>query len=329
MPWGFFIIPLGDLFERRHIVVVNFSILVVALLAMGLSASLPALLGASLLTGICSVMPQIFIPIAAQCSRPEHKARNMGMLVSGLLMGILSSRVVSGLVGEYYGWRTMYFVAAGLMGVSALFVGRFLPDTPVSFRGSYGALMRSLGLLFWKQPTLRYVSLRAGLCFGSFLALWTCLAFRMSGEPFHAGNHVVGLMGLCGMAGALTASMVGRYVHVWGVRHISYAGIGLMLLAWAVMYGWQDTYVGLAVGIIVLDCGMQFVQIGNQSCALAQAPQATSRANTIFMTTYFLGGSLGTFLAGIGWHVWGWGGTVACGMGLCGAALLLTLLGRH
>lgn len=324
-----FIIPLGDLFERRHIVVVNFSILVVALLAMGLSASLPALLGASLLTGICSVMPQIFIPIAAQCSRPEHKARNMGMLVSGLLMGILSSRVVSGLVGEYYGWRTMYFVAAGLMGVSALFVGRFLPDTPVSFRGSYGALMRSLGLLFWKQPTLRYVSLRAGLCFGSFLALWTCLAFRMSGEPFHAGNHVVGLMGLCGMAGALTASMVGRYVHVWGVRHISYAGIGLMLLAWAVMYGWQDTYVGLAVGIIVLDCGMQFVQIGNQSCALAQAPQATSRANTIFMTTYFLGGSLGTFLAGIGWHVWGWGGTVACGMGLCGAALLLALLGRH
>lgn len=111
-----FIIPLGDLFERRHIVVVNFSILVVALLAMGLSASLPALLGASLLTGICSVMPQIFVPIAAQCSRPEHKARNMGMLVSGLLMGILSSRVVSGLVGEYYGWRTMYFVAAGLMG---------------------------------------------------------------------------------------------------------------------------------------------------------------------------------------------------------------------
>ena len=141
-----FIIPLGDLFERRHIVVVNFSILVVALLAMGLSASLPALLGASLLTGICSVMPQIFIPIAAQCSRPEHKARNMGMLVSGLLMGILSSRVVSGLVGEYYGWRTMYFVAAGLMGVSALFVGRFLPDTTVSFRGIYAIRLADDGL---------------------------------------------------------------------------------------------------------------------------------------------------------------------------------------
>lgn len=324
-----FIIPLGDLYERRRIVVVNFSILVVALLAMALSASLPALLVASLFTGVCSVMPQIFIPIAAQCSRPEHKARNMGMLVSGLLMGILSSRVVSGLVGEYYGWRTMYFVAAALMAVSALLVSRWLPDTPVSFRGRYGALMRSLGQLFWQQATLRYVSLRAGLCFGSFLALWTCLAFRMSGEPFHAGNHVVGLMGLCGMAGALTASIVGRYVHVWGVRRISYAGTWLMLLAWAVMYCWQDTYAGLAVGIIVLDCGMQFIQIGNQSCALAQAPQATSRANTIFMTTYFVGGSLGTFLSGIGWHVCGWSGTVACGAGLCGMAFLLTLLGRH
>lgn len=324
-----FIIPLGDLFQRRHIVVTNFCILVAALLAIAASESLYAVLAASLLTGICSVMPQIFIPIAAQCSKPEYKARNMGLLVSGLLTGILASRVVSGLVGEYCGWRTMYLVAAALMALSAKLVWWLLPDTPISFRGNYGGLMRSLCLLFWRKPTLRFVSLRAGLCFGSFLALWTCLAFRMSGAPFYAGNHIVGLMGLCGIAGALTASMVGRYVQVWGVRRISYAGSVLMLLAWAVMYVWQDTYVGLAVGIILLDCGMQFIQIGNQSCALAQAPQATSRANTIFMTTYFVGGSLGTLLGGTGWQVAGWTGTVICGAGLCGAALLLTLLSRH
>lgn len=324
-----FIIPLGDLFQRRHIVVTNFCILVVALLAIAASESLHAVLAASLLTGICSVMPQIFIPIAAQCSQPEYKARNMGLLVSGLLTGILASRVVSGLVGEYCGWRIMYLVAAALMALSAKLVWWLLPDTPISFRGNYWGLMRSLCLLFWRKPTLRFVSLRAGLCFGSFLALWTCLAFRMSGAPFYAGNHIVGLMGLCGIAGALTASMVGRYVQVWGVRRISYAGSVLMLLAWAVMYVWQDTYVGLAVGIILLDCGMQFIQIGNQSCALAQAPQATSRANTIFMTTYFVGGSLGTLLGGTGWQVAGWTGTVICGAGLCGAALLLTLLSRH
>lgn len=324
-----FIIPLGDLFQRRHIVVTNFCILVAALLAIAASESLHAVLAASLLTGICSVMPQIFIPIAAQCSQPEYKARNMGLLVSGLLTGILASRVVSGLVGEYCGWRIMYLVAAALMALSAKLVWWFLPDTPINFRGNYGGLMRSLCLLFWRKPTLRFVSLRAGLCFGSFLALWTCLAFRMSGAPFYAGNHIVGLMGFCGIAGALTASMVGRYVQVWGVRRISYAGCVLMLLAWAVMYVWQDTYVGLAVGIILLDCGMQFIQIGNQSCALAQAPQATSRANTIFMTTYFVGGSLGTLLGGTGWQVAGWTGTVICGAGLCGAALLLTLLSRH
>ena len=163
---------------------------------------------ASLVTGICSVMPQIFIPIVSQFSKPENKARNVGLLVSGLLTGILGSRVISGIVGEYCGWRSMYYIAAGMMLLCIFIVMRILPDMPSNYKGTYGGLMRSLFTLFRDNPTIRMVSARAGLAFGSFLALWACLAFKMSGEPFYAGNNVIGMLGLCGMGRAMTASFV-------------------------------------------------------------------------------------------------------------------------
>lgn len=324
-----FIIPLGDLYKRKHIIVVNFMLLVVATCSIASSASIPYILIASLVTGICSVMPQIFIPIAAQFSLPENKARNVGMMVSGLLTGILGSRVVSGFVGEYWGWRTMYYIAALLMLLCIFLVLRVLPDMPSNFKGTYGGLMKSLFTLFRDHPTIRMVSARAGCCFGSFLALWACLAFKLSGEPFHAGNNVIGMLGLCGIAGALTASFVGSLVHRLGVRFFTYLGSGLMILAWVVMYFFQNFYLGFIVGIVIIDIGMQCVQISNQTCALSLAPKATNRVNTIFMTTYFVGGSLGTFLAGTCWHAFGWAGVTGAGIGLAAVSLLITLFARN
>lgn len=324
-----FIIPLGDLYKRKHIIVVNFLLLVAAACSIASSTNVAYILAASLVTGICSVMPQIFIPIAAQFSLPENKARNVGMMVSGLLTGILGSRVVSGFVGEYWGWRTMYYIAALLMLLCIFLVLRVLPDMPSNFKGTYGGLMRSLFTLYRDHPTIRMVSARAGFCFGSFLALWACLAFKLSGEPFHAGNNVIGMLGLCGIAGALTASFVGSLVHRLGVRFFTYLGCGLMMLAWAVMYVFQNFYLGFIVGIVVIDIGMQCIQISNQTCALSLAPKATNRVNTIFMTTYFVGGSLGTFLAGTCWHAFGWAGVTGAGIGLAAVSLLITLFSRN
>ena len=110
-----FIVPLGDLYRRKKIILVNFLLLVFALLTMALAESIYTIWAASLVTGVCSMIPQIFVPIASQYSRPEHKGRNVGVVISGLLTGILASRVVSGWVGELLGWREMYFIAAGLM----------------------------------------------------------------------------------------------------------------------------------------------------------------------------------------------------------------------
>ena len=150
-----FIIPLGDLYKRRNIIVINFSLLACSMLAVAVAPDIRCILAASLVTGVCSVMPQIFIPMVSQFSLPQNKARNVGMLVSGLLAGILGSRVISGIVGEYWGWRTMYYIAALMMLVCIFVVLRILPDMPSNFRGTYRGLMKSLLDLFRSQPTIR------------------------------------------------------------------------------------------------------------------------------------------------------------------------------
>lgn len=319
-----FIIPLGDLYSRRRIIVINFSLLSISMLSIALSESIWFVLASSLVTGICSVMPQIFIPIASQFSRPEDKSKNVGILVSGLLTGILGSRVISGMVGEYWGWRTMYYLAAVIMFVCIFIVLRVIPDMSVNYKGTYKDLMHSLLTIFRQRPDIRLSSLRAGLCFGSFLALWACLAFKLSGAPLYAGNNVIGLLGLCGVAGALTASIVGRYVRILGVKRLNYIGCMIIMFSWAIMYIFQDTYLGFIIGIMLIDIGMQCIQLSNQTYVLTSVPNAANRVNTIFMTTYFVGGALGTFLTGLFWQEMQWEGVVTVGVSLTLLSLLIT-----
>ena len=319
-----FIIPLGDLYNRRHIIVVNFVLLSLSMISIALSGNIGFVLFSSLITGICFVMPQIFIPIASQFSKPEHKSKNVGVLVSGLLTGILGSRVISGIVGEYWGWRTMYYIAAVIMSVCIFVVMKVIPDMTANYRGTYKDLMYSLMKIFKQRPDIRLSSLRAGLCFGSFLCLWACLAFKLSGEPLHAGNNIIGLMGLCGVAGALTASVVGRYVRILGVKRLNYIGCIIIMVSWGIMYFLQNTYTGFIVGIMLMDVGMQCVQLSNQTYVLTSVPNAANRVNTIFMTTYFVGGALGTFLAGSFWHYMQWTGVVFVGILLTMISLLIT-----
>lgn len=139
-----FIVPLGDLYQRKKIILTNFTLLIFSLIAIGAAPDIYIIWGASLITGICSMIPQIFVPIASQFSRPENKGRNVGIVISGLLTGILASRVVSGFVGEVLGWREMYFIAAGMMLLCAIAVLKILPDIQPTFRGKYGDLMKSL-----------------------------------------------------------------------------------------------------------------------------------------------------------------------------------------
>ena len=309
-----FIVPLGDLYRRKNIILTNFFLLIFSLLAIAMAPNIYIIWAASLITGICSMIPQIFVPIASQFSRPENKGRNVGVVISGLLTGILASRVVSGFVGEVLGWREMYFIAAGMMLLCAIVVLKVLPDIQPTFQGKYSGLMKSLFSLVREYPSLRIYSIRAGLAFGSFLAMWSCLAFKMGEAPFHASSDVIGILGLCGIAGALTASFVGKYVKKVGIRNFNFIGCGMILLAWASLFFCGNNYAGIITGVILIDIGMQCIQLSNQTSIFDIYPSASNRVNTIFMTTYFIGGSLGTFLAGSSWQTWGWSGVVGTGV---------------
>lgn len=319
-----FVIPAADLYSRRRIIIVCMTgaALMVALTAI--ATDLHIIWMASLFLGLCSVVPQLFIPIAGQYSRPENKARNMGYVLSGLLTGILSARVLAGFIGDWLGWRAVYVIATCVMMLCCATTLRLMPRMRANFTGNYISLMRSVWTIVRTHPRIRLNSIRAAFGFGSMLAIWSCLAFHIAGAPFYDSSDMVGVLGLCGIAGAVAASGMGKWVPKYGVRKFSAVGAVLQIVAWMVVYVFRESYVGLIVGIILVDIGVQCQQLSNQSSCIQELPEASNRVNTIFMTTYFIGGSLGTFCAGQGWMAASWLGVCLVGVAFASASLLIT-----
>lgn len=323
-----FIVPMGDLYNRRTTITTCFTCLILSLLGIGLTHDVRLLLISSLITGFCSVAPQVFIPFVTLYSKPEEKAKKAGFILSGLLCGILGSRVISGYMGNAFGWRTIYFAAAAGILVSALVILKVFPNVEPTFKGKFRTLMTSILTLVREHPRALLYSVRSALVFGSILGMWACLAFRMSEAPFYDGSDTVGLLGLCGIAGALTASNVGRFIPHYGIERINIIGVVLVLFSWVIMGFLHNTYAGIITGVIMIDIGMQCVQLSNQTATMQLCPKASSRMNTIYMTTYFIGGSLGTFLAGTLWSQFGWMGAVGAGSSLASLAIALSLSKR-
>ena len=322
------IVPTGDLFSRRKIIVVCMTLATFMTFTIARSSNIYVIWAASLAMGACSIVPQLFIPVAGQFSRPEHKSRNMGFVLSGLLTGILAARVISGMVGEWMGWRMMYYIAGGIMILCLALTLWTMPQMQKNFSGSYVGLMRSVGRIFLDHPNIRMNSLRAAFGFGSTLSFWACLAFHLAGEPFRSGSDAVGYLGLCGVASAVVASGIGKYIPRYGTKRFCIVGSIGQIIAWVVAYAFGYTYLGLIVALILVDSGLQCLQLSNQSACIQEVPEAANRVNTIYMTTYFIGGSMGTFCAGQGWHVAGWTGICVIGMLFAVASLLITITRR-
>jgi predicted MFS family arabinose efflux permease len=325
----FLIIPLGDLLSRRAIIMTSMTVASVMALLIALVSNVWLVWVASFFLGACSVIPQLFIPIAGQFSKPNDKARNMGYVLSGLLTGILAARVVSGFIGHLWGWRAMYVIAAIIMAVNLKLCYDMMPTMATNFKGTYWGLMRSIYRIFVEHPRIRLNSVRAAFAFGSLLAIWACLAFHLAGAPFYDGSDMVGMLGLCGICGALVASKLGKYVPRYGIWRFSIVGALIQILAWVTAWVLGFTYFGLIIAIILEDIGLQCQQLSNQSGVIAELPEASNRVNTIFMTTYFIGGSVGSFLAGIGWSMIGWAGVCIVGLLMAGSSLVISLVARH
>ncbi|WP_239469990.1 MFS transporter [Archangium violaceum] len=322
------VVPLGDSLERRRVIVIMTVLVSLALMGVALAPNLPWMVVASGLVGVTTVVPQLIVPFAAHLAPETQRGRVVGTVMSGLLIGILLSRTASGFLGVQFGWRAMFWLAAGLMLVLAVVLRLTLPSLSPSATLPYPALLRSLGGLVREEPLLRLHSVLGALTFGCFSAFWATLALYLQSMPQRYGAQVAGLFGVVGVAGAIAAPLVGRYTDTRGDRRINALGIGILFASFGVLWLLGQWLWGIALGVILLDLGAQANHISNQTRVYSLRPEARNRLNTVYMVTYFAGGATGAWLGSLAWSHWGWSGVCAVGGALSLTGLLVLGLAR-
>ncbi len=321
----FLFVPLGDILERRRLIVLVSCATAFASVLVALAPSLGWLAAASALLGITSIVPHLILPFAAQVSAPEERGRVVGIVLSGLLIGILLARTASGFIGAQFGWRSVYWIASGLMVALALLLARALPRSEPASTMSYADLLRSLLTLIRNQPLLREASAIGAMLFGAFSAFWATLIFRLGEPPYHYGARMAGIFGLIGVAGALAASAAGRVADRKSPRFTVGVGILITVCSYIVLWVAGNLFLGLIIGVILLDLGVQAGHVSNQTRIYGISPSARSRLNTVYMVSYFMGGSLGSALGAFGWSMAKWKGVCAAGLALSLVALAIHL----
>ncbi len=319
------IVPLGDVRERRGLVMTMLGLSAAVALAVAAAPTFPLLCGLSLLLGFVSCTAQLLIPFAADLAPERERGRVLGFVVSGLLLGILLARTVSGFVGGHFGWRSVYVLAAVLAVGLAVYLRALLPKSVPQARVAYGRLMASLVELVREEPVLRESAVYGATLFASFSAFWTTLAFLL--EPRGLGPEVVGLFGLIGAAGALAAPLAGRLADRSGPERTILLGAATVLVSFAIML--QASLFALVLGVLLMDVGVQAAHVSNQSRFYARRPESRSRMNTVYMTCYFVGGSVGSALGAWAWGAYRWPGVCAVGAGFALVALAVFGLARR
>jgi predicted MFS family arabinose efflux permease len=321
--------PLGDRFDRRRIILSKVAILCGALLLAACAPSLGLLLAASLLIGISATLAQDIVPAAATLAPEAHRGRIVGTVMTGLLLGILLSRVVSGFVAEHAGWRGMFVVAAISVAVLGLAVWRGLPRFAATTQLSYGALMGTLGALWLRHPALRRAALAQGLLSVAFSAFWSTLAVMLHAAPFQLGTAAAGAFGLAGAAGALAAPLAGKLSDRRGPELVTRIGAGLVLIAFLAMalggLARGGTLWLVAAGAVVFDLGVQAALIAHQAIVYSLEPAARSRLNAVLMGSMFIGMASGAGLGSLALTHMGWPGVCLFAAAAAGMALAVRL----
>jgi predicted MFS family arabinose efflux permease len=318
-----FIVPLGDLLERRTLIITTMVVTAAAMVVCGLAPSFGVFAAATLVVGLSAVAAQVIVPMASSLARPPERGTVVGTVMSGLLIGILLARTFSGIISGALGWRVVFFAGAALMLVLAAVLRRALPRVPATSADlRYGQILRSVLSLVRTEPLLRQRMVLGALGFGCFSVLWTAIAFQLSAAPFHDGSAVIGLFGLAGVAGAGAATVVGRLTDRGHGALVTTATAGAMLVSFGILWIGRHSTIGLLAGIVVLDLGVQGLHISNQSAIYALAPEARSRLTTAYMVAYFAGGAVLSALTASLYAADGWAGVCVVG----GATALTTLL---
>jgi predicted MFS family arabinose efflux permease len=297
----FMLVPLGDMFERRKQILIITCAAVVALLLAAFSSNFLILQIASVLIGASSIVPQLILPMAANLSSDENRGHTVGIIMSGLLVGILASRAVSGTIGFLWGWRTVYFMAASICLLLLFLMAKRFPISKPTFKGTYKALLYSMWHYIKTQPVLRETSLINFLAFAILSAFWTTMVLFLASPPFNFQTLEIGLFGIAGAAGAMAAPLVGKLSDGKDPRKNILIGLLLQLLSIVAFYFTGAHLYLFVAGIILIDIGQQAIHVTNQTRIYALLPEARNRLNTVFMSVSFIGASCGS---AIGLWLW-------------------------
>jgi predicted MFS family arabinose efflux permease len=323
-------VPLGDMFERRRLIVSVCVALSGTAVLTAISPTASWLMAASFILGLTSIIPHLILPFVAQLARPAERGRALGTVVSGMLIGILCARTFSGFAGAAFGWRSVYWIGALAMIVLGFLLWRKLPQSRPTASLSYPQLLRSLAQFIGEYGELRQSAVTGGMLFGAFSAFWATLIFRLMSPPYHYGSRAAGLFGLVGAAGAAAAPVMGRIVDRRGVRTSVALSLVVTAVAFVIFFLAGNKMAGLIAGVVLMDLGVQAGHVSNQARIYAILPEARSRLNTVYMVSYFLAGAIGSALGAYGWNAAGWSGVCAVGLGLVLIGLVYHIAGgRH
>ncbi|OIX97416.1 MFS transporter [Pantoea sp. Ae16] len=313
------LVPLGDMLERRALIVSMSLLAAGGMMLTALSSSLTLMLLGTVVTGLFSVVAQLLVPLAATLAAPEKRGKVVGTVMSGLLLGILLARTVAGALAQVAGWRSVYWCASVLMILMALALWCYLPRYQQRVPLNYLQLLRSIFSLFSADRVLRTRALTGCLSFANFSMLWTSMAFLLAAPPWNFSEGEIGLLGLAGAAGALAARQAGGLADRGKAKLTTSAGLVIMLISWGVTALGSSSLLALIAGIVLLDLAVQGVHITNQSVIYRTMPEARNRLTSGYMTSYFTGGALGSVISANAFHLFGW-------YGVCAAGALATLL---
>ncbi|MEM5313447.1 MFS transporter [Paraburkholderia sp. JHI869] len=310
------LLPLGDRFDRRKLVLTQIALALVFAATAAVAPGIWALIAASFALGIVSCVPQQLVPFAAVMSLPSERGRNVGTVVSGIMVGILVGRTIAGVIGAQWGWRAVYGAEAAFMVPVFIAAAALLPKGTPSTHLSYGRLLASLWPLVRDNRPIRESMIIQALLWACFNAFWVNLAALLKSGPWHLGSAWAGGFGIIGAAGAFAASLGGNATDRVGFRKVIGASIGIATLAYVILSGAATSLTLLIVGVIVLDIGVQSGLVSNQTRAFSVDPKAQGRINSLYMTATFFGGAFGATVSGWLMSRYGWSGIVAFGVAL-------------